>query len=767
MHIIITYIEYFFYKKWVLYSLIFSFLFIIVLFVGCDGSENADPNVSVRFFHLPYQYPSAGLSYFVTHGDFNRDGAPDLAITNYNTNNVSILLRDSEKGNFKLHVDYSVGKNPGMIVCGDLDSDSSDDLVLVNQSGNSISILYGKGDGTFEDAEEIPLREGAIPMALTLLDVNHDGLMDVAITESQLGEISYILNAGNRTWGEFNYVECGKAPRWLVPVDLDKNGEIDLITSNRDSNNISVLLSQPQSPFSTKNDYPVGTYPRCVDVMDVNGDTYLDVIVANPGSGNYTIFINDTHGGLVETNTLTSHGFPMKFLLNDLNRDGFLDLIGLLYGELTSSTGEKSTGPLGTAEIFSGSQGGNFTYQKTINLGMGAIDIDLVDLDANTQKDLVSTLSGLKRVGVVYGDGEFFKKMEVKPVFDGDIGSLSSGNLDGDSLNEIIMASSQNAYFRVFKIYSDLTLVEKGRWDVSGTVQSMLCTPIDNDNNSVDLVLCERGVMGVSVYLNNGEGVFQKKGVFSVKDPSISHNAYPFSIAVGDVNNDGKRDIVTSNSHADTVSVLLGDGTGAFGVAKETVVGDYPTAAKLADVNRDGNLDLLFVSSRDPDDPNDQSPPRFVCWFGKGDGTFDKDTQKRYATNGSPRGLLLKDLDNDGDYDAVTVHPADKTIVIFGAKEKGAFINKGSIRVGKNPRSIFSWDINGDNMPDLITVNGDGSISVVINEGDLNFSYEYYYYAGYNPISSVPCDIDKDGILDLIIVNDVSRDLSFVFGKNP
>jgi len=763
----ITYFECCFHKKLLLYCLLFPFLLIVVLFVGCDGGENPDPNVSVRFFHLPYQYPSAGLSYFVTHGDFNRDGAPDLAITNYNTNNVSILLRDSEKGNFKLHVDYSVGKNPGMIVCGDLDNDGSDDLVMVNQSGNSISILYGKGDGTFEDAEEISVQEGALPMALTLLDINHDGLIDIATTESQLGEISYILNAGNRTWGEFNYVECGKAPRWIIPVDLDKNGEIDLVVANRDSNNISVLLSQPQSPFSTKIDYAVGTYPRCVDVMDINGDTYLDVIVANPGSGNYTIFTNDTYGGLVETNVLTSHGLPMEFLLQDLNGDGFVDLIGLLYGELTSSTGEKSTGAIGTAEIFSGSQGGNFTYQKTINLGIGAIDMDLVDLDANTQKDLVSTLSGLKRVGVIYNDGKFFEKMEMKPMFDGDIGTLSCENLDADSLNELIITSSQNAYFRVFKIYSDLTLIEKWKWDVSGIIQSMARTPIDNNNNSPDLILCERGIMGVSVYLNNGEGIFQKKGTFSVKDPSISHNVYPFSIAIGDVNNDGKRDIVTSNSHADTVSVLLGDGTGAFGVARETVVGNYPMAAKLADVNRDGNLDLLFVSSKDPDDSDDQASPRFVRWLGNGDGTFDKNTQKRYETDGSPRGLLLKDLDNDGDMDAITVHPSAQTLVVFGSKGNGDFVRVSSVKLGKNPRSIFSWDINGDNMPDLITVNGDSSISVMLNQGELNFSYEYFYYAGYNPISSVPCDIDKDGILDLIIANNVSRDLSFVFGKNP
>ncbi len=745
----------------------YAFLVFILSFSGCDTAENPDPNVSMRFFHSAYQYPTGGISHFLTSGDFNRDGAPDIAVTIYNTNKVAVLLRDSEKGNFRLHVDYIVGKGPGMIANIDVNGDGFVDLGVVNQNDNSISLLYGKGDGTFEEAETITLREGAKPLALAFADINKDGLSDVVIAESGMGGVSYLLNVGNKLWGEFQYVQCGNAPRWLLPVDLDKNGEIDLVVSNRDSNNISVLLSQPDNYFTTKVDYSVGTYPRCVETIDINSDTYPDLIVANAGSGNYSLLMNDTQGGFTLTETLPSRALPMKIRIEDLNGDGFLDLLGLLYGNLTLSTGATAVGPFASAEIFYGSQEGSFTYKKTINLGVGAIDIINVDLNADTHKDLIFTLSGLNRVGVIYGDGNTFSKTETRPLFDGDIGTLSYGDFNGDSQNEIIVCSNRNAFFKVFQVNTDLSLTEKGRWDISGIVQSIVCTPIDNNNNSVDLVLCERGVMGVTIYLNNGQGIFQKKGVYSVREPTFSHNPYPSSIVVDDVNNDGNKDIVTSNPKADTISVLLGDGTGAFGPAKETIVGNYPMAVKLADVNRDGKLDLLFVSSKDPDDPDDQSPSRFVCWFGNGDGTFDKSTQKRYATNGNPRGLLMVDLDRDGDLEAVTIHPTGQTVVIFGAKPDGSFVNTGYIKIGKNPKSVFSWDIDNNGFPDLISINGDSTLSVVLNNGKLQFSSAYYYYVGHSPVSGIPFDIDRDGIYDLIIANNASNDLSFVMGRNP
>lgn len=737
----------------------------ILTIAGCDlaNQENPDPNVTVRYFQAPYLYPSGGICYQIATGDFNKDGAPDIAVSNYDNAIVSVLIRNPENANFKLHQDYSVGTNPSMLSIRDLDGDNHLDIIVANQGEDSLSILYGKDEGSFEEEVKLSLNNGAKPSALSIADLNKDSKPDILVTETDTNSVAIILNTGNRNWAQPNSIPTGKKPRWLLPADLDNDSEIDLVISNRDDSSITVLLSKGGILFGTRNDYQVGLYPKNVEAIDLNSDGFLDLIVANPGSKNYSILINNTRGEFTTSTYLDSYASPFKLILEDINKDGIKDLLSLLYGNIKLSTGEIKEGPSGLMEIFKGEPNGTFTYLKQINLGIGATDITFTDFNSDTHKDLTFTLSGLNKVGIWYGDSNFFTKSEERTSFEDGAGLILVANINNTPQKELIIASSSVPVFHTAKI-DNKKLTSTGKWILTHPAQTLLAEKIDSSNDSVDLLLVEKGSSDVSVYLNNGDGVFQKKGDYPVTDPSISHKPLPNSIAVGDLNGDGFRDIVTSNPNTDTVSVLLGDGKGNFSHAKETVVGNYPTSVKLVDVNKDGKLDLLFVSSKDPTDSNDQAHSRFVVWFGNGDGTFNKATQKRYATEDAPRGILTADLDGDGDTDAITVHPSSGTITIFGAKSDGSFVKLTSIYVGKYIKSVYNWDINNDTLSDLISINGEGTLTVLTNNGHMNFS-KYFYYVAHAPLSGAPYDIDGDGILDIIIANYASDDFSFVFGN--
>ncbi|MCX8066170.1 MAG: VCBS repeat-containing protein [Candidatus Hydrogenedentes bacterium] len=748
-------------KPWILTLLFITFT---LVYTGCElNEENPDPNVQVRYFHAPYLYPTGGVSYQLAVGDFNKDGAPDLAVSNYDKSTVAILIRDPEKGNFKLHEDYTVGINPGMLAVSDLDIDSYLDIVVANQGEDTVSVLYGKEEGKFEEAIKINLSTGSRPSAVCVGDVNKDGKPDLLVAESGTNSIALLVNEGNRNLGNLYSISSGRSPRWLLLTDLDNDSETDLVVSNRDDNNISVLLSKEGSLFGVRKDYQTGLYPRTVESIDLDGDGYKDLIVANPGSKNYSIFKNNTQGDFLSLGTIDSVGSPFRFILEDVNLDGIKDIISVLYGEIKLSTGEIKEGPLGSAEILKGEQGGTFRFIKLINLGIGSADIALEDLNADTHKELIFTLSGLNKVGIWYGNSNLYEKAEERVNFEDGAGLLIATNIDSTPKKELIIASATTPVFHTAKL-EDKNLISLGKWLLGSPVQTLLAEKIDSGNNSTDLLLIERGSSNVTAYLNNGEGVFQKKGEFSVKDPSISHKPLPNAIATGDVNGDGFIDLVTSNPSTDSISVLLGDGTGNFSSAKETIVGNYPTAVKLSDVNRDNKLDLLFVSSKDPSDPDDQAPPRFVVWFGNGDGTFNKDTQKRYATESAPKGLLLVDLDRDGDSDVLTIHPSSGTVVLFGAKQDGSFVNLDSIYIGKYIKSVYNWDINNDGTPDIVSINGDGTLTVLLNNGNMRFSTLFYYVA-HAPISGAPFDIDGDAIWDVIISNYASNDFSLVYGR--
>jgi len=80
-------------------------------------------------------------------GDFNGDGRNDLAVANYNSGDVSILLRDGE-GTFAPAVSYRAGTYPTAIAAGDFNRDNTSDLAVANSFSDNVSILLGNGDGT-------------------------------------------------------------------------------------------------------------------------------------------------------------------------------------------------------------------------------------------------------------------------------------------------------------------------------------------------------------------------------------------------------------------------------------------------------------------------------------------------------------------------------------------------------------------------------------------------------------------------------------------
>src|SRR2546427_220048 len=98
----------------------------------------------------------------------------------------------------------------------------------------------------------------------------------------------------------------------------------------------------------------------------------------------------------------------------------------------------------------------------------------------------------------------------------------------------------------------------------------------------------------VAVLLGNGDGTFTA----AAGGPVIVGSA-PYTVAVGDVNGDGKLDLVTANYGSNTVTVLLGNGDGTFTAAAGSPVaaGSGPTSVALGELNGDGKLDLVAANS--------------------------------------------------------------------------------------------------------------------------------------------------------------------------
>jgi hypothetical protein len=244
-------------------------------------------------------------------------------------------------------------------------------------------------------------------------------------------------------------------------------------------------------------------------------------------------------------------------------------------------------------------------------------------------------------------------------------------------------------------------------------------------------------------------------------------------VAVGDFNRDGNLDIVTANGDG-TITVLSGKGNGNFRppetlmlpnvVAKQFA--QSPIAIAVGDLNGDGKLDLvvsteIFVSSTDKE---------YVDVFlGNGDGTFQDAIVT--PTNGSfGGGIALADFNHDGKLDVVTSNENSLgRIPMLLGNGDGTFQETSDPNIGDSPgTSVAVGDFNHDGNADL-AVSGFGSffrgfVSVLLGQGNGTFQAPQKLSVGAHfPAAVAVADFNRDGNLDIVTANDTNPGTVSVF----
>jgi hypothetical protein len=254
-----------------------------------------------------------------------------------------------------------------------------------------------------------------------------------------------------------------------------------------------------------------------------------------------------------------------------------------------------------------------------------------------------------------------------------------------------------------------------------------------NGDGKLDLIVATgsnaAGLVGV--LFGNGDGTFQAEATYS------SGGLSPLALAVADLNGDGKPDVVVSNQWADdtdtnsNVSVLLNDGTGKFPTPVSNLTGGfYPDSIAIADVNRDGKPDLVVANSSVG---SDGGLGNVGVLLGKGDGTFQ--AAAAYLSGGyGAAAVAVADVSGDGILDVVVANCSGSSSDCTGsAGDVGVLLGNGSglfqtavtYTSGSNyPFAVAVADVNGDGRPDIVAANcssancgqGAGYAGVLINQ---------------------------------------------------
>jgi len=266
-----------------------------------------------------------------------------------------------------------------------------------------------------------------------------------------------------------------------------------------------------------------------------------------------------------------------------------------------------------------------------------------------------------------------------------------------------------------------------------------LATGNVNGDGKLDLVVPNWIYSGaVSILLGDGTGNFT-----SASYPVGGH--YPSVVAVGDFNGDGKLDLVVACSFIapSSVFILLGDGNGGFTQVSSSVVGDTPESTAVGDFNGDGNLDLAVAN-------------RFSGSLSilLGDGTGNFSSASSPATGASPSSVAAGDFNGDGKLDLAVTNSGDNTVSILLGDSTGNFSLASSPATGGLPSSVAVGDFNRDGKLDLATANVlSGTVSVLLGDGAGNFTLAWSPSAGFEPVSLALGDFNGDGELDLAVAD--------------
>jgi hypothetical protein len=257
----------------------------------------------------------------VASGDFNHDGAADLATVNTGSSTVAVLLGRGD-GTFADATTSPVGTGILAVAAGDFNSDGNLDLAVTDRSGNAVWVLPGNGDGTFGAPLSYAL---PAPSGLAVADFNGDGRPDLAVT-SQGNTVSVLLNNGTGGFQAPASYAVSLGASQVVAGDFNADGRPDLVTANSGSGSVNVLLNAGSGSFQPAVAYSTGLGgPVAVAIGDLSGDGKADLVVTAGGNA-VGVLLNNGNGTFGPA-LVTATNYPVSSVaVSDFNHDGKADL---------------------------------------------------------------------------------------------------------------------------------------------------------------------------------------------------------------------------------------------------------------------------------------------------------------------------------------------------------------------------------------------------------------------------------------------------------
>ncbi len=292
---------------------------------------------------------------------------------------------------------------------------------------------------------------------------------------------------------------------------------------------------------------------------------------------------------------------------------------------------------------------------------------------------------------------------------------------------------------------------------VEGTLLALAAGDLDRDGRS-DLVTADADGDTVAVLFGNGDGTFlQPPSLFSLED-----SASPRAILMADVDGNGTSDVVVAAEVSNTVAVLLNSGDGVLGRPIAIPVGEAPGALAAGDLNGDGRLDVAVANTLDA---------TVSVLVNQGGGNFT--VESTFEVGGGPSAVRIADLDRDGRQELI-VSSLDGgealvgSVQIFARQAEGLFTLVQEIQgdMLDGPVAVLPLDTNGDGELELAVLNQDlDDVALFARNAAGQFEWTGASFpVAIQPNDFASADFNGDGISDLAVSSEFEDKVSVLLG---
>ncbi len=762
-------------------------------------------------------FPCGLLPVFFAVGDLNKDGKPDIVVANAGSNELTIFRNVATTGTIN---SSSLVKETGTLsdigtrslVIADFDGDGFNDLAAVSTSTSQLSIYKNMGTpgGTIILNKLFPVATGTTPFSIVAADFNGDGKTDIAVANYDNNNVSVYLNNSFGPLISFasriNFSAGGIAPQAIATADFDADGHPDLAVLNKTSNHVAILRNNGMASFLAPVTLPVGTSPSALAVGDLNGDGKPDLVTTNFGNDNISILLNTSTGTTISFETkkdFATGNNPWGVAIADVDNDGKPDIAVANYSddidERTISVLRNSAfAPTvqATNVVFSNTTSNATTVSWTNGNGSKRV-VFMRNLNTSTFPSLVNNTT--YNADVFYSQGS-----NVSGWYCVYNGTGSSVNVVGLNTNQTYRTMvleyndipGQEKYFlnsstdnpvavtvtnsfitftpKSGEVGSSVTIngsgfsttptgntvyfgATKAQVTAATTTSLTLTVPKGSTHQPINIIRAN----GSQAFASSPFVVTRTDGTIGLQPPnSFGTGANARKTGVGDIDGDGKPDLIVTNSLG--IAILRNttpngatNSTFATQVSFATNSGVTPTYLAVADMNGDGRLDVvvgdavaakicIFVNISSVGTPN------FV--------KFD------ISIATSITNLIVADFNMDGKPDIAVTPTNGNNVAIYPNTTNGTSINFNStpittINFGLIINSIVAADLNGDGKPDLAVINNASArLYLIQNTSTTTFSFttQSYTATSPNPKQIAVADMNGDGANDLVIIGNIT-----------